>query len=277
MIEADEEAVLKNLKNMKALFIFRGNDLALKENDSLPESNEFYDYYMELKNKDQIKDLFYEKEYSYAVMHIKENADFKSNWKKSTVREFFWISKTEEEKKSACPSEKGSLCARAHGISCFHLKYKFCPSCSAPLKDDKKFTAKLCLSCSNLFFPRIEPAIIVLVKKGDEILLEQNIKDRTSLWTCVAGFVETGETLENAVAREVKEETGIEIKNIQYKGSQSWPFPDQLMVAFSAEYKSGKIKIQEEEIREARWFKKDSLPEIPKAGSVAFNLITGKL
>ena len=124
-------------------------------------------------------------------------------------------------------------------------------------------------------FPRIEPAVIVLVSRGDEILLVKNQNRSKNFYSCVAGFVEMGESLEHAVEREVMEETGISIKNLRYVGSQSWTFPDQLMLAFTADYAGGEIKLQEEELSDGGWFNRSSLPEIPKPGSVAYNLIMG--
>ena len=101
-------------------------------------------------------------------------------------------------------------------------------------------------------------------------------KNRTKgLFTCIAGFVETGETIEQTVEREVFEETGLKVKNIRYAGSQAWPYPDQLMLAFCCDWESGEIKIQEDELAGADWFSPDKLPKIPGPGSVAYNLITG--
>ena len=124
-------------------------------------------------------------------------------------------------------------------------------------------------------FPQIEPAVIVCVKRGEEILLARHANRTKSFWTTLAGFVEIGETAENAVKREVFEETAIRVKNIRYVASQSWPFPDQLMLAFVAEYDAGEINIQKEEILEAAWFSRTALPEIAPKGSVAYDLITG--
>ena len=93
------------------------------------------------------------------------------------------------------------------------------------------------------------------------------------MYTCIAGFMEAGESAENAVKREVKEEVGLNIKNIRYRGSQSWPFPDQLMLGFTAEYESGELKLQKEEIADAQWFDRDNCPASPKPGSIAYRLI----
>ena len=114
------------------------------------------------------------------------------------------------------------------------------------------------------------------MSKADEILLAQHKNRGDGMYSCIAGFVEMGETIENAVKREVLEETGITVKNIRYVGSQAWPFPDQLMLAFRAEYESGEITIQEDELSDAQWFKRQTLPKVPGPGSVAHNLINGE-
>ena len=118
----------------------------------------------------------------------------------------------------------------------------------------------------------LSPAIIVLVHNADKILLVRSNTFCGEYYGLVAGFVELGESVEEAVEREIKEETNIEVQRIKYCGSQAWPFPDQLMLAFTAEYKSGEIKIQESEILEAQWFKRTELPpesQLPRPGSVA--------
>ena len=134
--------------------------------------------------------------------------------------------------------------------------------------------AQVCPACGRLHYPHIEPCIITLISRGEELLLLRNARDTQGIYACLAGFVEAGETLEQALRREVREETGLEVQNIRYVGSQSWPFPDQLMVAYYAEYKSGEIRIQESEIADARWFRRDALPPLPKPGSIARRLIT---
>ena len=115
--------------------------------------------------------------------------------------------------------------------------------------------AKECKGCGRLEFPRISPAIIVLIEKGDTLLLARSARFPGSFFSVLAGFVEPGESLEEAVHREVKEETGILVKDIAYFGSQPWPFPDSLMIGFTAQYASGEIRIDEEEIVEAGWFR----------------------
>ena len=122
-------------------------------------------------------------------------------------------------------------------------------------------------------FPRISPAVIVLVERGKKVLLARASRFTEDIYSVIAGFVEPGETLEETVAREIKEETGIEVKNIRYFGSQPWPFPDSLMIAFTAKYAGGEIKIDGEEIVEAKWFAADQLPNIPGKISIARSLI----
>lgn len=166
---------------------------------------------------------------------------------------------------------------RAKGILFWRDTYRHCPKCGAAFQNDKKETALNCPACSFKLYPRIEPCVIVLISRGDEILLVKNKRATRDFYSCIAGFMELGESAVEAVRREVKEEVGLEIKNVTPVGSQSWPFPDQLMLAFTADWQSGDLVLQEEEIAEARWFKRDALPPLEMIrGSVAWNLINGK-
>ena len=167
--------------------------------------------------------------------------------------------------------------SRVKGLTLWRSRTRFCPTCGQELRPHPVENALECSACGQLQFPRIEPCIITLVSRGDEILLLRNIKDREGIYACLAGFVEMGETLEQAVRREVREETGLEIKDIRYAGSQAWPFPDQLMAGFYAEYAGGEIVIQQSEVRDARWFRRDALPPLPRPGSIAWRLINNCL
>jgi NAD+ diphosphatase len=133
--------------------------------------------------------------------------------------------------------------------------------------------AKQCPQCGFVSFPRISPAIIVLVEHDGKALLARSPRFKEGLFSTLAGFVEPGETLENAVRREVKEEAGINVKNIRYFGSQPWPFPDSLMIGFTAEYACGEITVDNNEILDARWFSADNMPEIPGKISISRALI----
>jgi NAD+ diphosphatase len=151
--------------------------------------------------------------------------------------------------------------------------YRFCCRCSAELIHRNDIRAKECPGCGRLEFPRLSPAIIVLIEKGNTLLLARSPRFAGEFFSVLAGFVEPGESLEAAVHREVKEETGIEVKDVQYFGSQPWPFPDSLMIGFTARYKSGEIRIDGEEIIEAGWFRADNLPKLPGKLSIARKLI----
>ncbi|MBR4525260.1 MAG: NAD(+) diphosphatase [Bacteroidales bacterium] len=172
--------------------------------------------------------------------------------------------------------EENARVAHVKSYCHWRASTRFCPSCGQPLQLHAVEHALECTACGRLVFPRIEPCIITLISRGEEILLLRNVKDTRGVYACLAGFVEMGETLEQALRREVREETGLEVQNIRYAGSQAWPFPDQLMAAFYADYKSGEIRIQESEIADARWFRRDALPPLPKPGSIAWRLINNK-
>lgn len=152
---------------------------------------------------------------------------------------------------------------------------KFCGKCGAEMEyvekgEDKAF---VCPKCAYRSYPKISPAVIVLVTKGDKILLQRNSHYGLKNWTLVAGFVDPGENFEDAVKREIAEEASIEVKNIRYFGSQSWPFPSTIMIGFTAEYENGELTPDGDEITESGWFAKDALPEIPLPGSIARALI----
>ena len=126
-----------------------------------------------------------------------------------------------------------------------------------------------CAACGYTAYPRIAPAVIVLVEKDGKALLQRNTHYKGPAWTLVAGFVDPGESLEDAVRREVREEASIEVAGLRYFGSQTWPFPSNIMVGFRAEYASGELKPDGDEVVSSGWFGRDSLPEIPRRGSIA--------
>src|SRR5690606_23719735 len=125
----------------------------------------------------------------------------------------------------------------------------------------------------TLHYPRIFPCIIVAVRKQQEILLAQHPRHRNGMYTVIAGFLEVGETLEQCVAREVKEETGIDVTNIRYFGSQPWAFPSSMMMAFLADYAGGEIKPDYSELSDAQWFGLGTMPEVAPVGTIARALI----
>ncbi len=165
------------------------------------------------------------------------------------------------------------LAGKAVHIIEWDINSKFCGRCGSITKQKDNERAKECQECDLMVFPRISPAIIVLIEKGDRVLLARAPHFKSGHYSIIAGFVEPGESVEEAVAREVKEEVGISIKNIRYFGSQPWPYPDSLMIAFTAEYLKGEIRVDGIEIEEAGWFKKDQIPNVPGKKSISGQLI----
>lgn len=165
------------------------------------------------------------------------------------------------------------LAGRATQIVEWHATHRFCGRCGEAMEDHANDRAKVCSSCGLVCYPRLSPSIIVLVTRGDEMLLARNANWPTNMYSTLAGFVEPGESIEQTVHREVEEEVGIRVKNLRYRGSQSWPFPNSLMLGFLAEYDSGEITCQEEEIADARWFRHDELPNVPPGTAISRWLI----
>lgn len=149
---------------------------------------------------------------------------------------------------------------------------KYCGVCGAPMKLHTEIS-KRCTECGKEVWPQLATAIIVLIHRGEEVLLVHARNFRGDFYGLVAGFVETGESLEEAVVREVREETSLEISNLRYFGSQPWPYPCGLMVGFHADYVSGDIHLQRSELSAGGWFRKDNLPHIPEKLSIARRLI----
>lgn len=156
---------------------------------------------------------------------------------------------------------------------------KFCGCCGSPNRFSDKEEALVCSNteCGRIIYPRISPAIITLIHKGSKILLAKHNLRNQEIYTCIAGYVEAGETVEECVHREVYEEVGLKIKDLTYAGSQCWAFPDQIMFAFHCNWAEGEINPDPVELKEAKWFEIGNLPEnIPVPGSVAYNLLKGK-
>ncbi|HEY4027915.1 MAG TPA: NAD(+) diphosphatase [Candidatus Dormibacteraeota bacterium] len=170
-----------------------------------------------------------------------------------------------------------SMAARASQTLDWWFGHAYCGRCGGATEPHETEMARACQPCGALYFPRINPAVITLVHRGDnEVLLAHDRRFPAGFFALLAGFVEPGETLEQAVAREVREEVGLEVDDIRYFGSQAWPFPSQLMAGFFARYRSGEIRVQEEELTEAHWFPLDGLPSPanrPPTFSIAGRLI----
>ena len=167
------------------------------------------------------------------------------------------------------------IAARAVQIIDWDRTHQFCGRCGAQIRTKTTERAKECPQCGLLHFPRLAPAVIVLVERGRELLLARSRHFLPGMYSVLAGFVEPGESLEEAVVREVKEEVGIVVKDIRYFGSQPWPFPHSLMIGFTANYAGGGISLDDSEIEDAGWFTIDNLPPIPGKISIARKLIDG--
>jgi NAD+ diphosphatase len=150
---------------------------------------------------------------------------------------------------------------------------QFCGRCGAPTQNHPSERAKECTACGLIRYPRISPAIIVLVRNKDKLLLARAHRHPPGFYSVLAGFVEPGETLEETVTREIREEVGIEVQNIEYFGSQPWPFPNSLMIAFVCDYAGGEIAVQEDEIEDAGWYNPAQLPPVPPKISIARQMI----
>jgi NAD+ diphosphatase len=171
-----------------------------------------------------------------------------------------------------------AVAGRAFQIADWARTHRFCGACAAPMRRAAGERAMKC-ECGHLAYPRISPAMMVLVRRGDSILLARNVAvPPGGRMSALAGFLEAGESVEEAIHREVREEVGIEVKDPRYFASQSWPFPHSLMLAFTAEYAGGELRPDTSEIAEARWFGPgDALPELSPKQSISRALIDAHL
>ena len=203
--------------------------------------------------------------FEYYVVEL--NADF------ALTSEFIALSL--RQTLSIVPVEDYPIIAKAHAVLHWDNSYQYCGYCGQNTQTQlgEQFK-KACLSCSVDFFPRISPSIIVLIHRDDELVMARAPHYAKGVYGLISGFVEVGETLEDAVHREVQEEIGLKVRNVSYFGSQPWPFPDTLMLGFTAEYASGEINIDENEIIAADWYRYDKLPGRPALEiSIASKLI----
>jgi NAD+ diphosphatase len=155
----------------------------------------------------------------------------------------------------------------------WYRTHRFCSRCGSPNEASPSGEAMVCTACAQMHFPRVAPAVIVLVQRGPEALLGRSPHFTEGVYSTLAGFVEAGESLEECVHREIREEVGVAVTNLRYFGSQPHPFPNSLMVGFVADWAEGEIRIDPDEIEDARWFRHDALPDLPHPMSIARALI----
>ncbi len=170
------------------------------------------------------------------------------------------------------PQEIYRMAGKMEELIYWDKETQYCGRCGGKLEYSSPISKK-CTSCGHTIWPGLQIAIIVLVKRGEEVLLVQSKGFKGDYMGLIAGFVETGETLEQAVRREVMEETQVELKSVKYVKSQAWPYPCNLMAGFVAEYGSGEVVIQESELRKGGWFTRENMPPLPDEASIARQLI----
>jgi NAD+ diphosphatase len=200
---------------------------------------------------------------SYYAAEVAPGATLPGGWQPSPVRELY----------GKVPDGDMAVAAYAVRILDFDRSTAFCGRCGAPTRPHTTERARVCTACGRIIYPRISPAIIVLVEKGEEILLARSPRSPPGVFSVIAGFNEPGENLEQTVHREVAEEVGIAVRNLRYFGSEPWPFPDSLMVGFVAEFAGGTIRVDNREIEAAGWFTRDTLPPFPSKTSISRALI----
>lgn len=166
---------------------------------------------------------------------------------------------------------------RALQIIYWDRTHQHCGQCGTPTVQENQQHSRRCPRCDLTTFPRLSPAVIVLVTRGREVLLARSPRFTPGMYSTLAGFVEPGESLEECIHREIREEVGVAVTNLRYFGSQSWPFPHSFMIGFHAEYAGGEITIDGEEIEDAAWFPLEKLPPVPPPVSIARKLIEAYL
>jgi NAD+ diphosphatase len=194
---------------------------------------------------------------------LEPGSSFDENFKLTNLRTLFGL----------VPDTLIWIAGRANQLLYWRLTHRYCGKCGQATEDKNDERAKICPRCQHVNYPRLSPAVIVAILKGKRILLARNRKFKAPFYSVLAGFVEPGESLEECVKREIKEEVGISVKNVRYYGSQPWPFHDSLMIAFVSDYASGEIVVDGSEIIDAAWFSKDELPQIPPKISISRQLI----
>ena len=175
----------------------------------------------------------------------------------------------------AClPEGQRFAIGRAKELLAWRNREQYCGKCGFPLQDSPNDLARVCPQCGERFYPQIAPAVITAILRDDgRILLAHNKKFRPGMYSLIAGFVEAGESAEQAVTREIREEVNLEVDEITYLGSQCWPFPNSLMLGFKAHYKSGELRVDGVEIEDAGWYTPDSHPMLPDPGSIARRIL----
>ena len=197
------------------------------------------------------------------ALRLRDDAPEPEGWRYAGLRSLFF----------RLPDPLLALAARGFQIVEWDRTHRFCGCCGTSTRDKDGERAKECPACGQVAYPRVSPAMMVLVTRGRDVLLARAPRFPPGMYSALAGFVEPGETIEDCIRREVREEVGIEVGKITYFASQSWAFPHSLMIAFTAEYAGGVLTPDASEIAEARWFACDAVPDLPPSISISRRLI----
>ena len=183
----------------------------------------------------------------------KDAPELPEGWRAAGLRQWFGV----------LPETHVAIAMRAVQLLEWERTHRFCGACGSPTERIAGERAYRCTGCGLSVYPRISPAMMVLITRGREVLLARGVTFPAGRYSALAGFLEAGESIEDAIHREVREEVSVEVGDLRYFGSQSWPFPNSLMIAFTAEWKAGEIRADPAEIADAQWFDIDALPEMP--------------
>jgi NAD+ diphosphatase len=247
-------------------FVFRGNELLIRESDlALPDPMLCASLDLASERTHPVGML--DDRYCRSIWVDRETAPA-SGYVFKNLRALF----------GAMDEQLISVAGRAFQIAEWARTHRYCGACATPMRLMPGERCFKCAACESMHYPRISPAMMVLIKKGNAILLARHAAGLTNRYSALAGFLEAGESIEDAVHREVFEEVGLKVDQLNYFGSQSWPFPHSLMIAFTAEYVSGEITVDPNEIAEAHWFGPDDrLPEYATGVSISGALINAHL
>lgn len=243
-------------------FIFQKERLLIiKDKNSLISSSDIHPLENHISRKYQLVEF---DDYAIFCAEINSNITIPEDFESISLRKALEL----------LGNEWYNAAVKAISIITWDRNHQYCGHCAYPTILKSPGFERHCPHCGLSFYPRISPSIIVLIHKGEQILMARSQHFPPGVYGLIAGFVEAGESIEDAVHREVKEEVGITIKNLRYFGSQAWPFPDSLMIAFNAEYAGGELDINKIEIEEAGWYDFDKLPGVPSTNiSIARKLI----
>ena len=248
------------------IFVYRGYDLLIRDADlELPDAPACAALGIPAE---QLLPVGLLGEHYCAAASVTEKTDPPPGYVFSSLRHLF----------GAMDEPRLAVAGRAMQIAEWTRTHRYCGACGTPTQPAAGERCLRCPACGLSAYPRIAPAMMTLVKRGDSILLARHAGRAGALFTALAGFLEAGESIEDAIHREVFEEVGLRVRDLAYFGSQFWPFPHSLMIAFTAEYAGGELAIDQSEITEARWFgPDDEMPKIPPPVSIAAALISANL